>query len=167
MIGPRTFYVASGLFIVAGAALRLAPVRVPTTPARAVVATSAATPPLQPARADTKRYADIVASNPFSADRVAPRARFVPEGLRRDTVPVARAPRKPREVAPRLFGITRGPGGAVALIDADPAVPGAEVYEIGDPVRDGKVAAIGDSTVTLSLPSGRVVLRLPDAGERR
>lgn len=167
MIEPRPFYVAAALFIVAGAALRLAPARVPTTVAPAAVAASAATPPLQPANADTKRYAAIVASNPFSADRVAPRARFVPEGMRRDTVAVARAPRKPREVTPRLFGITRGPGGAVALIDADPAVPGAEVYEIGDSVRDGRVAAIGDSTVTLSRPSGRVVLRLPDAGERR
>jgi hypothetical protein len=66
-----------------------------------------------------------------------------------------------------LFGISRGPGGAVALIDADPAVPGAEIYEIGDAVRDGRLSAIGESTVTLTRPSGPLVLRLPDAGEQR
>ena len=72
-------------------------------------------------------------------DGNATAVRFVPEGLRRDTVPVARAPRKPAEPSARLFGISRGPGGAVALIDADPDVPGAEVYRIGDTVRGGRV----------------------------
>jgi hypothetical protein len=46
-------------------------------------------------------------------------------------------------------------------------VPGAEVYEVGDAVRDGRLTAIGDSTVTLSRRAGPLVLRLPDAGDRR
>ena len=77
------------------------------------------------------------------------------------------AARKPADTPARLFGITRGPGGAVAVIDADPAVPGAEIYRVGDQVRGGRVTAIGDSTVVLSRPSGPLVLRLPDAGARR
>ena len=156
MIGPRPVYVAAALCTVGGAALRLAPVSPPT------VAESA---PL--GAADTQRYATIVASNAFSASRTAPRTRLSPEGLRRDTQPAARPARKPAGFPARLYGITRGPGGAVALIDADPAVPGAEVYRIGDAVRGGRVAAIGDSTVVLTRPSGRLVLRLPDAGDRR
>jgi hypothetical protein len=168
MTDPRPFYLAAVLFAAMGAALRL----VPVWPAGAaesaplpVPAAAAAVP--RRVAPDTARDAAIVASNPFSPDRKAPARRFVPEGLRRDTVPVARERKAPRETPPRLFGITRGPGGAVALIDGDPAVPGAEVYEVGDPVRDGRVTAIGDSTVTLSRPSGPLVLRLPDAGERR
>ena len=167
MIGPRPFYAAALACMAAGVALRYAPVNAAEQAGAAPVAPpSAAAPGPKPA-ADPRRYAPVVASNAFSADRKPPAVRFVPEGLRKDTVPVARAPRKPAERLPRLFGISRGPGGAVALIDADPDVPGAEVYRMGDTVRGGRVTSIGDSTVTLTRPSGSLVLRLPDAGERR
>jgi hypothetical protein len=165
--GPRPFYAAAALFIAAGAALRLAPVRGPEALDAAPVAAAAAPGPRRTPPPDTQRYRTIVAMNAFSAARTAPATRFLPEGLRRDTVPVARTARKPAEVPARLFGITRGPGGAVALIEADPTVPGAEVYQVGDEVRGGRITAIGDSTVVLSRPSGRIVLRLPDAGARR
>jgi hypothetical protein len=164
---PRPLYVAAVLFAAGGAALRLAPVRVPVGDPPAPSAPPVATTLRRPDTADLRRYTGIVTANPFSSERKAPSTRFVPEGLRRDTVAVARAPRQPREITPRLFGITRGPGGAVALIDADPRVPGAEVYEVGDPVWDGRLTAIGDSTVTLSRQAGPLVLRLPDAGDRR
>jgi hypothetical protein len=60
-----------------------------------------------------------------------------------------------------LYGITKGPGGAVALIDADPRIPGAEVYRVGDEVRGGRIAAVTDSTVVIARPSGPLTLRLP------
>ena len=166
MTATRPLYAAAVLFTAAGAAFRLAPASAPGPTDSAAAAMAAAVPRQQPA-VGADRYAAIVASNAFSASRTAPATRFVPEGLRRDTQPAPRPARKPAEVPPRLFGITRGPGGAIALIDADTAVPGAEVYRIGDEVRGGRITAIGDSTVVLTRPSGRLVLRLPDAGEPR
>ena len=91
----------------------------------------------------------------------------MPEGLRKDTQVVAPPKRKPAEPAIKLFGITRGPGGAVALIDADPKVPGAELYRVGDELRDGRVRFISDSTVLVARPSGRLVLRLPSTDGRK
>jgi hypothetical protein len=49
----------------------------------------------------------------------------------------------------------------VALIDADPRIPGAEVYRVGDEVRGGRIAAVTDSTVVIARPSGPLTLRLP------
>jgi hypothetical protein len=167
VIATRPFYVAGVLFTTAGAALRLAPVGAPEPTDSAPIAAAATVVPRQQPSVGADRFAAIVASNAFSAGRTAPPTRLIPEGLRRDTQPAARPARKPRQIPARLFGITRGPGGAVALIDADPAIPGAEVYRVGDAVRDGRLTAIGDSTVVLTRPSGRLVLRLPDAGERR
>ena len=165
-MSPRVLYVAAALFAAGGAALRLVPVSAAEAGGTTSMATPAGAAP-RPASADSQRFTAIITSNAFSATRTAPAVRFVPEGLRKEPQPVAREPRKPREPPVLLFGITRGPGGAVALIDADPAVPGAEVYRVGDVVRDGRLASIGDSTVVLTRPSGRVVLRLPDVGERR
>lgn len=167
MRGPRRLYVLAALCALFGVTLRAAPVRAPAPVAAA--APQAASPASRPVAAvEPGRLAAITAGNAFSATRVPPASRFVPEGLRRDTQPVARPKeRKPAEFSPRLFGITQGPGGAVALIDADPNVPGAEVYRVGDEVRGGRVTRIGDSTVVLSRPSGTLVLRLPDAGDRR
>ena len=169
MTETRLLYAAALLFTAVGAALRLAPVTAPepagAAPSVAGAPAATGAPRLPELGAD--RYAAIVTSNAFSPRRTPPAKRFVPEGMRRDTQTVARPARKPREPEPRLYGITRGPGGAVALIDADPAVPGAEVYEVGDEVRGGRLTAIGDSTVVLTRPSGRLVLRLPAAAERR
>ena len=167
MIGPRELYLAAALFAVAGLGLRLLPV----TPAELadatpVTAAAAAVPRPEP-WVDPRRYAAIVASNAFSPDRKAPPVRWVPEGLRKDTVKVAKTPKKPPEPTARLFGISRGPGGAVALIDADPDVPGAEVYRVGDVLRAGRLTNISETTVTLSRPSGPLVLRLPDSGDER
>jgi hypothetical protein len=167
MIGPRPFYLAALLFAAGGVALRLAPVGAAEPAPGAPGAPPAPPAPRPPAAPDPRSYSPVVASNAFAADRKPPAVRFVPEGLRKDTVPAARAPRKPAEPAARLFGISRGPGGAVALIDADPDVPGAEVYRVGDTVRGGRVTNISESTVTVTRPSGPVVLRLPDAGEGR
>src|SRR5438876_154479 len=78
--------------------------------------------------------------------------------------PAAPAPRGPRLT---LYGTTVGPQGAVALIDADPKVPGAEIYRLGDVVAGAALVAITDSTVTLAEPSGPLVLHLRPAQRRK
>ena len=126
MTETRLLYAAALLFTAAGAALRLAPVTAPDPAGAApgVAGASAATASPRLPEVAVDRYAAIVTSNAFSPRRAPPATRFVPEGMRRDTQTVARPAPKPREAELRLYGITRGPGGAVALIDADPAVPG-------------------------------------------
>ena len=67
----------------------------------------------------------------------------------------------------RLYGITVGAGGAVALIDADPKIRGAELYRVGDRVGGSPITAITDSTVVIARKGGPLVLRLrsvPRAG---
>src|SRR2546430_11555570 len=59
----------------------------------------------------------------FSQTRTAPLVRFTPAG--RAARGTAFASRRPPL---KLYGITVGPQGAVALIDADPKIPGAEIY---------------------------------------
>ncbi len=107
-------------------------------------------------------YATIVSTNLFSTDRVPPRVRFIPPGLATRGQPVHRAP------AVRLYGITIGASGsATALIDADPDIPGAEIYHIGDMVAGAPIVAITDSTVVLAQPSGQRVLHLQRSSRRQ
>jgi hypothetical protein len=75
----------------------------------------------------------------------------------------------PKPAAPgiRLFGITKGPDGAVALIDADPKIKGAEIYRVGDRVAGSPISAISDSTVVIARPSGPFVLHLPSAVRKK
>src|SRR2546422_5347920 len=79
------------------------------------------------------RYEAIVAANIFSQARTAPLVRFAPAGraVRGTASAAARPPLK-------LYGITVGPQGAVALIDADPKIPGAEIYRVGDLVAGSR-----------------------------
>jgi len=108
------------------------------------------------------RYEAIVAANIFSQARTAPLVRFAPAGraVRGTASAAARPPLK-------LYGITVGPQGAVALIDADPKIPGAEIYRVGDLVAGARLVAITDSTVTLAQPSGPLILRLPSGDRNR
>jgi hypothetical protein len=161
VIVVRSLYVAAAALLVAGLGLRLAPTPLPQ---------AAAAPPAVPAEAqpDTAptstppvpTYDAIVAANIFSQDRTPPAVRFSLPGREA-------APTKPRGPTLRLYGITAGAQGAVALIDADPNIPGAEIYRLGDLVAGARVIAITDSTVTLAEPSGPLVLRMQPAERRR
>src|SRR5205814_4948042 len=91
--------------------------------------------------------APITAAKFSSPDRPPPAVRFSLPGR-------AAAPTKPRGPTLRLYGITVGAQGAVAIIDADPSIPGGELYRVGDLVAGARVLAITDSTVTLAQPSG-------------
>jgi hypothetical protein len=56
-----------------------------------------------------------------------------------------------------------GPSGTAALIDADSAVRGAEIYQVGDEVDGRRIVAVSESTVVLEGAAGRTVLRLHPA----
>jgi len=103
----------------------------------------------------------VVISNIFSPERAPPRSRYRPRGIGAGQVdapspaPVRKAPH-----GPRLYGVTLRANGAVALIDADPAIPGAEIYRVGDPIAGGRLVEIGAASVVIERRSGRQVIRL-------
>ena len=90
---------------------------------------------------------EIVATNLFAASRRPPERRFLPRGFE----PPVNAP-TPAPIV--LYGVTLAAADPLALIDADPKVPGAEIYRVGQQVRDARLVAITDSTVTLAPLSG-------------
>jgi hypothetical protein len=156
----RGLYLVAAALLVAGLGLRLAPTPLP----RVQAAPLAVPAELDPNRASTSArpvpaYNAIIAANIFSPDRTPPAVRLSLVGR-------VAAPTKPREPTLRLYGITVGAQGAVALIDADPNIPGAEIYRVGDLVAGARVLAITDSTVTLAEPSGPLVLHLRPAQRR-
>jgi len=156
----RSLYAATGALLIAGLGLRLAPTRLPRVQTAPLDVPAEAQPEAAPTSTPpVPRYDAIVAANIFSPDRTPPAVRFSLPG--RET-----APTKPRGPTLRLYGITVGAQGAVALIDADPTIPGAELYRVGDVVAGARVLAITDSTVTLAQPSGPLVLRLQPAARR-
>ena len=158
----RSLCVAAAALLVAGLGLRLAPTPLPRAEAAPLTLPAAAHPDGAPTSTPpVPRYDAIVAANIFSPDRTPPAVRFSIPGR------AAAAPTKPREPTLRLFGITVGAQGAVAIIDADPTIPGAEIYHVGDLVAGARVLAITDSTVTLAEPSGPLVLRLQPVARRR
>ncbi len=104
-------------------------------------------------------YEEIVRADPFDATRQPPSERYVPPELRASQTPDS-PPSRP--VAPRLqlFGVATGPTGAVALIDANPSIPGAEIYRIGDRVSVYRLESISDTVVVLRGETGIRTLRL-------
>jgi hypothetical protein len=158
----RLLYAGALGFALLALAFRLAPVTRPRAVSPVELPQPARGPVLQALQEDVAPYAAIVQGNIFSPTRAPPAVRFSP-----DRPTAAPAPRKPapKPAGPRirLFGITRGPEGTVALIDADPKVQGAEIYRLGDQVAGWPLSAIGDSTVVITRPSGPLVLHLRSA----
>ncbi len=157
----RTLYgSAAGLGILA-LILQVAPTPLPSAHASTPAIAVRARPLVSTAGHAAPDYEPIVRTNLFSAERTPPRQRFAPAGTAsRDTVPRRAAP------SIRLYGITVGAQGAMALIDADPEIPGAEIYHVGDVVAGAPIAEITDSTVVLSQPSGPRVLHLPRSSRK-
>jgi hypothetical protein len=153
----RALYAASAALALLGLWLELAPASPPHAP-EGERARAAWLGPAPTARAALPNYEAIVAANIFSKVRTPSAARFTPAGSPRNRQARGAA----RGGTPlTLYGITMGPQGAVALIHADPSVPGADVYHLGDLVAGGRLVAITESTVTLARPSGPLVLHLP------
>lgn len=165
VLTPRALYGAAAALLLIGLALRLVPASLPAAdPLRGV--TPAAKPlPVRATTGDVRVYAPIAAGNVFARTRKPPAVRFVPEG--RDAPEPVAAPPRPRQPVFRLYGITVGAEGAVALIDADPKIRGAELYRVGDRIGGAPITAITDSTVVIGRKGGPLVLRLPTARRPR
>jgi len=158
----RNLWGAAGVAALIGALLWVfpPPVRPPEQPPADIVLPA---PPADPSEHAVAllAYEEIARSNVFAADRSPPASRYTPGG------PPA-APARPVSTAPalRLYGLAVGPSGQVALIDADPTIPGAEIYRVGDQVGPYRLTAIADTFVVLAGPSGERTLRL-QAPQRR
>jgi len=157
---PALAYGIAALLTAAGIALRALPPRVtvPAVSAPEPIALPAPTEFSEPARA-LLAYEEIVQKNVFDPGREPPQPRYVPPEAVAGEDPGIAPPVAPR--GPRLFGLAVGPDGAVALIDADPSIPGAEVYRPGDLVRGLRLVEVTDSTAVLAGATGTIVLRLP------
>ena len=107
----------------------------------------------------------IVAGDIFSASRRAPAVRYRPAGAAGESagVPATEGESGSSEV-PRLYGIVPSAGGDAALLRLDPAVAGALLYRAGDRGGSYRVETIGEESVVLSGPRGRVELRLRRPG---
>jgi hypothetical protein len=165
VIAPRGLYGAAGVLVVLGLGLRLAPTRLPQAGQVATVPAATQAIEVMASSGDVAAYAPITSGNVFSQTRTPPAVRFVPEG---SVAPAPAEPSRPKFRQPefRLFGITVGAAGAIALIEADPKIAGAELYRLGDLVGGSPITAITESTVVIGRAGGPLVLRLPP-GERR
>lgn len=156
----------SGVFSLAAlSVLLLPPASVEPREALAPASVPGVTPSPSEDAAALLGYQEIVGANIFSAERTPPATRYVPPELaaaRTEAVPDRPAP--PRL---RLYGVATGPTGAVALIDADPTIPGAEIYRPGDSVRGLTLEEIADTYVVLRGASGSLTLPLETPRGRR
>ena len=154
---PRMLYGVAACFTLAGAALWVLPARELSAPPAGDVGSGVVTPSLGAGAVDSAAAAAILEGNLLSDARRPPRTRLRPAG---ESV-AAEAPR-PRAAVfqPRLFGTVVGTSDPSALIDADPRVPGAEVYRLGDQLLGRRLTEINDSNVVLEGPAGRLVLQL-------
>lgn len=158
-------YILSALFVIAGLLFWVLPVG--GTAASDGVAGSTGLSPdsslsaLKPAMSVPVDSASAVVSrNIFSPERVPPRVRFVPPSSE-PVEPIVAVPVAPSAPPlPRVFGITLRASDSTALIDADPRVPGAEIYRVGDEIGDAIIVEISDSVVVIDGPRGRRSLRL-------
>jgi hypothetical protein len=156
-----SLYAVAGIFALVAVMLWIIPPRV------AVPAVSPAAVPVAPPAPDGSEqaaalleYQGIVQANVLSPDRTPPATRYVPPGATvQDSQP---PPPRPAPAAPRfiLYGVASGPSGAVALIDADRAIPGAEIYRPGDRVGGYRLDVVADTFVVLRGAADSLVLRL-------
>jgi hypothetical protein len=147
----------AGALVLLGAIFAVAPTRLPPPapePLPPLSVTSPAGPLGQQGAPDA--YQEVVEGNILSPSRRAPEPRpALPFGSP-TAGGAAERPRRPL----RLSGIVRGPDGIVALIDADPTIPGAELYRLGDRVGPYRLVEATDSLIVLRGASGAQVLRL-------
>ena len=159
----RALYAAALACVLIGVALRFTSTSAAAVRPLAVDAIPRTAVPAAGPNAQTLRSVqEIVAMNVFAQSRTPPKVRYTPPELaKKDTTPVR--PRPKKEPAPpplHIVGIVSGPLGQMAMIEANPKIPGAEVYRVGDHVGGGQVVAIGDSTIVIVGPKGRQVFRM-------
>lgn len=156
----RLLYGVAAVLLLIGLALRIAPAPAESGRPAAALSSPPGDGPGKTLGEVPASEAAIVSTNVFSRSRSAPRVRYVPPDL---ATPASEpdASRRSRPIQRlRLFGTVVGPSGTAALIDADPAVRGAEIYQVGDLVDGQRIVAVSESTVVLQGSAGRAVLRL-------
>jgi hypothetical protein len=158
----RALYAAAAVFVLIGLGLRLAPTSAAAVqPLAADVIPRTTVAPAGPSVQTLRSVQEIVAMNVFAQSRTPPKVRYTPPELaKKDTTPARPRVKEPGPPPLRIVGIVTGPLGTMALIEANPKIPGAELYRVGDRVGGGRLAAIGDSTIVLDGPKGRQVFRL-------
>jgi hypothetical protein len=125
-----------------------------------------------PYTAATDAGAAIIAANIFSASRSAPPTRYnplapLPEMALppvMDTAAADTALQDPE--VPKLLGTITG-AAAAALMRLDPAIPGAQLYRVGERGGVYQVIEINSDNVVLTGPRGRMVVRMSRSNERR
>ncbi|MDQ3674130.1 MAG: hypothetical protein M3365_07130 [Gemmatimonadota bacterium] len=179
----RGLYAATAVLVVVGLALQLVPstrrleasstnLSTPltpsgkTTPPDSALFESAEPAATAPPNAKSSaaiplpgEFQAVIISNIFAPERAPPRARYRPRGAG-EVEGASPATASRSSPALRLFGVTLRANGAVALIDADPAVPGAEIYRVGDAIAGGRLVEIGPASVVIERSTGRQVIRL-------
>ena len=158
-------YAGAAVLALLGLGMRLAPARLPAAEASVGLPGAPQPAPTQAILRDERSYALIPAENVFSQTRTPPTVRFVPEG--RSAPDSAKPAIKPRQRVFRLYGITVTARGAIALIDADPKIRGAELYRVGDRIGGAPITAITESTVVVRRAGAPLILRLPPAARPR
>ena len=153
----RLLYGAAAILFLAGLAVRVMPAPMLASQPAEAGSSSRSTAVSPVARQASGEDSTIVNGNIFSISRSAPRVRYTPPDLSPSSRPVQ--PRAGRSGPPglRLLGVVSG---TAVLVDANPEIPGAEIYQIGDVIRGKRLVAVLDSTAVLEGPTGRAVLRL-------
>ena len=155
----RLLYGLVAVLLLIGLALRIAPAPAESGRPSAAPGSPPGDGPRKTLEEVPASEAAIVSSNVFSLSRSAPRVRYVPSDVATPASEPGTSRRMPVQRL-RLFGTVVGPSGTAALIDADPAVRGAEIYQVGDLVDGQRIVAVSESTVVLQGTAGRAVLRL-------
>jgi hypothetical protein len=164
----RMLYGVAAVFLLLGLGLRIVPA--PADPGEASPAGSRPVPsPSEASKAAGELpgiTAAIAEGNIFSPTRSAPTVRFTPPDLSPPAEEQRPARRGPRSRRLRLFGTVVGPSSTAALIDADPVIRGAEIYQVGELVAGRRLIAVSESTAVLAGAAGRMVLRLHPTSPR-
>jgi hypothetical protein len=170
---------ATVLLVLGGIVLLVLPGPVPGGSGLPVVVASAGTVPDGGASAppaDQGASERVVRTNIFSARRSPPPRRYLFGETVDGSAELAAEPSMTRELTgemtdstaastvndpvPHLYGTVLGPAEATALVRLDTRVSEPAIYRVGDRAGGYRVVEIGDRSVTLMGPNGRVVLRL-------
>jgi len=152
-------YSAAAALLLVGLSARIAAGRL-WTPNLVASPDAPAVAPVMPTTAADPNAAGlaeiVVSTNPFSPRRTSPGVRFADSN---PAPPTIAAP--PLRHIVHLFGIGTTGGRATALLDADPRVPGAEIYQVGDALPGGgRIVQIEGDHVVIDTPEGRLRLRM-------
>jgi hypothetical protein len=174
---------ATVLLVLGGILLLVLPARAPAGRAIAMVSSTGALPgSVRQRPAPDLGAADrVVRTDIFSPRRAAPPRRYMfgettSEPDAAPAEPAASAPlagetvdsasvSTANDAVPHLYGTMLGPAGATALLRLDAAISEPRLYRVGDRAGGYRVAEIGDRSVILVGPRGRLALRLKQPDE--